>query len=674
MKVKSILAALLLTVAGLQTVSAQGFRVYKTDGTVAQFSLRTDSIVFYDGIGTDVDFGPFTPVNQMVVGTWYRTQTETVTFNEDGTTDYIEGATYKFQPYQGSIIIYNAAGIPINIFRVHAMAAGTMVVSTLDGSFRVWGNTPQPQPVTSISLSDTSITLNTSETKTLTATLPEDAANKEVTWKSSNESVATVDQTGKVTAVAKGSCTIIVTAADGSGTKAECAVTVVQLVTGITLSETSLTLTTGTTQTLTASIQPTNANNKKVTWKSSDESVATIDQTGKVTAVAKGSCTITATAADGSGVKAECAVTVIQLVTGITLDSTSMTLPTGTTQTLTASIQPTNANNKKVTWKSNDESVATVDQTGKVTAVAKGSCTITATAADGSGVKAECEVTVIQLVTSIKLSENSLTLYAGLTETLTPTVEPADANNMTVTWESSDESVATVDQTGTVTAVALGICTITCRATDDSGEFAECQVTVDHEWVDLGLPSGTLWATYNVGANNPKEYGEYFAWGETEPKENYSWSTYKHCNGSENTLTKYCTDSNYGTVDNKTELEPEDDAATVNWGSGWQIPSIEQCVELVDENYTTTEWTKLNDVNGRLIISKVNGNSIFLPAAGYRVNTSSSNTASYGDYWSRSLDTSVSYYTRYFYFSNGGILINANERFYGRTVRPVRKQ
>ena len=93
MRTRNILAALLLMMAGLQTAAAQGFRVYKSDGTIMQFSLRTDSIVFYDGIGTDIDFGPFTPVNQMIVGTWYVSKYQTVTFNEDGTTDYIADAT-----------------------------------------------------------------------------------------------------------------------------------------------------------------------------------------------------------------------------------------------------------------------------------------------------------------------------------------------------------------------------------------------------------------------------------------------------------------------------------------------------------------------------------------------------------------------------------------------------
>ena len=133
MKVKSILAVLLLTIASLQTVNAQGFRVYKTDGTVAQFSLRTDSIVFYDNIGIDVDFGPFTPVNQMIVGTWYKTKSETITFYEDGTTDYMEGATYEFLPYQGTVIIYNDNGAPACYFKVLKVTAEQMIV-VLPGS------------------------------------------------------------------------------------------------------------------------------------------------------------------------------------------------------------------------------------------------------------------------------------------------------------------------------------------------------------------------------------------------------------------------------------------------------------------------------------------------------------------------------------------------------------
>ena len=160
MKVKSILAALLLLVAGLQTAWGQGFRVYKSDGTVAQFSLRTDSIVFYDGIGSDVEFGPFTPVNQCIAGTWYKTKSVSMTFNEDGTTDYMDGATYEFMPYQGNIIINNASGVPMNILRVYKVTDEMLVVSRLgSSSFNVWSRTKPVQLVTGITLSETTITL-----------------------------------------------------------------------------------------------------------------------------------------------------------------------------------------------------------------------------------------------------------------------------------------------------------------------------------------------------------------------------------------------------------------------------------------------------------------------------------------------------------------------------------
>ena len=199
-----------------------------------------------------------------------------------------------------------------------------------------------------------------------------------------------------------------------------------------------------------------------------------------------------------------------------------------------------------------------------------------------------------------------------------------------------------------------------------------------HEYVDLGLPSGTLWATCNIGAEKPSDYGDYFAWGETigynGGKTTYNWSSYKLCKGSNSTMKKYCTSSSYGTVDNKTELEPADDAATVNWGSNWQMPSFDQLKELINSSYTTTTWTTMNGVYGRKITSKSNLKSIFLPAAGYRDDTSLSSAGSYGYYWSRSLSTSNSTYGCYLFFYSSNISTGNYYRYYGRSVRPVRVQ
>lgn len=191
----------------------------------------------------------------------------------------------------------------------------------------------------------------------------------------------------------------------------------------------------------------------------------------------------------------------------------------------------------------------------------------------------------------------------------------------------------------------------------------------DYEYVDLGLPSGTLWATMNIGANSPEEYCDYFAWGETEPKENYDWSTYEWCNGSENTMTKYCTYGYYGTVDGKTELEPEDDAASVNWGASWRMPTVEQLQELID-NCT---WTSMqqNGVNGRLVTGP-NGNTIFLPAAGSRQNSSLYNAGSRGCCLSRMLYSSEQSGTVALCFSSESVQRSPLGRQYGHTVRAVR--
>ena len=199
------------------------------------------------------------------------------------------------------------------------------------------------------------------------------------------------------------------------------------------------------------------------------------------------------------------------------------------------------------------------------------------------------------------------------------------------------------------------------------------QPPVEHPYVDLGLPSGTLWATMNIGANAPEEYGDYFAWGETEPKDVYDWSTYKWCNGDYNQLTKYCTNGSYGYngfVDNKTELDPEDDAATAAWGAEWRMPSKDQMEELY--NNCTSEWTTRNGVNGRLFTSNINGASLFLPAAGFRWYSSLDNAGAYGCCWSRTLSS----YPGHAYdlcFNSGNVYWDYGVgRVNGESVRAVR--
>ena len=197
--------------------------------------------------------------------------------------------------------------------------------------------------------------------------------------------------------------------------------------------------------------------------------------------------------------------------------------------------------------------------------------------------------------------------------------------------------------------------------------------TEEHEYVDLGLPSGTLWATCNIGANSPEEYGYYFAWGETSPKNYYSWSTYKWCEGNETTLTKYCTDSYYGYndfTDGKMDLDPEDDAAYVNWGPDWRMPIKEQQQELIYE--CTWTWTTQNGVNGQLGTGRT-GNTIFLPAAGRRWHELLDDGGAAGVYWSRTLYEYDSDDTYYLCFRSDGVYWYSDGlRRSGRTVRAVR--
>lgn len=181
-----------------------------------------------------------------------------------------------------------------------------------------------------------------------------------------------------------------------------------------------------------------------------------------------------------------------------------------------------------------------------------------------------------------------------------------------------------------------------------------------------------MWATCNVGAATPEGYGDYFAWGETQPKTTYNWSTYKYANGNYDQLTKYCNWFDYGYngfTDDLTVLQPGDAAATANWGSGWCMPTREQWVELYQN--TANIWTTQNGVNGRLFTAS-NGNSLFLPAAGCRWDAELYDVGSYGDYWSSSLSTDYPGGAWNFYFSSDGYSLNNYGRDIGLSVRAVR--
>ena len=331
--------------------------------------------------------------------------------------------------------------------------------------------------VSSINFDKTGVSLKVGETVTLTATVkPDDATDKTVTWSTSDASVATVSD-GVVTAIKLGSATIRAKAGDKEAT---CAITVEATpVTSVTLDQTSASLKVGETVSLTATVKPDDATDKTVTWSTSDASVATVSD-GVVTAIKLGSATIRAKAGDK---EATCAITVEATpVTSVTLDQTSASLKVGETVSLTATVKPDDATDKSVTWSSSNTSVATVSSTGVVTAKSAGSAIITVTTKDGSKT-ATCSVTVkakTVSVTGVSLDYTSLTMTEGETQTLTATISPSNATDKSVTWSSSNTSVATVSSAGVVTAKAAGTVTITVK-TNDGNKTATCIVTVQEE-------------------------------------------------------------------------------------------------------------------------------------------------------------------------------------------------
>ena len=326
---------------------------------------------------------------------------------------------------------------------------------------------------------------------------PEAASDRVVSWSSSDRSVVTVDKTGTVQGLKPGTATVTATAEGKSGT---CAVTVKAKavnVTEVTLDRTELTLTEGETETLTATVRPDNADNKKVKWSSDKTEIATVDGAGRVTAVKSGEAVVTVTTEDG-GKTASCKVTVKAKavnVTEVSLDKTELTLTEGETETLTATVRPDNADNKKVMWSSDKTDVATVDGAGRVTAVKAGEAVVTVTTEDG-GKTATCKVTVKAKavpVTGVEVNPWAVTLSVRGTSKLSYTIRPADATNQNVKWESESPSVATVDSEGNVQGVAAGTAKI-CVTTEDGGFKSYCTVTVKK--AESKFEVGGLWYEY----------------------------------------------------------------------------------------------------------------------------------------------------------------------------------
>ena len=297
-------------------------------------------------------------------------------------------------------------------------------------------------------------------------------------------------------------------------------------------------------------------------------------------------------------------------------------------------------------------------------------------------------------ISSITLSDTELVLAVGETEVLTTTISPANAMNKTLTWSSSNSSVATVSDSGEISAVAIGTATITASASDGCGTSASCVVTVISDIpvpnvVDLGL--SVKWASFNLGATSPEEYGDYYAWGETVSKTGYSWASYIWYDSyylGVPRITKYCPldKTNYwggeGSPDNKkrfSDYDYADDAARQILGGTWRTPTEYEWTQLIN-NCT---WTWTSDYNGTGIAGSIGTSkkegytdkSIFFPAAGSMDGAKLIYAGSKGGYWSSSIYTEASPLNATLgSFSSDDVSRRYSERYYGRSIRPVTEQ
>lgn len=374
---------------------------------------------------------------------------------------------------------------------VTAVKEGTAIITAAanDGSGKYAtctvkvGSTPVEVPVTGITVNPSELLLEEKEAKDLKATVePANATNKGVIFSSSNTNVAVVSNDGLVTAVNNGTAIITVTSKENSSIIAKCSVKVGKpvMVTDVTVQPAELKLKTDGTYQLSVSVLPSNADERGVTFESSNTAVATVSASGLVTAKGPGTATITVTAKDGSGKKATCTVTVTQPVKGVTVSPASVVIQKGNVQKLTASVVPANATNQELVYKSSNETVAIVSKDGIITGLNEGWATITVCSEENQAIYGTCTVKVglPVYVTKITLDTTNVTMWAGATRQLGVSIEPANADIKTVTYGSSNPDVATVSNTGLITAKKKGTTTITVTAADGSGKSASCAVIV----------------------------------------------------------------------------------------------------------------------------------------------------------------------------------------------------
>lgn len=476
----------------------------------------------------------------------------------------------------------------------------------------------------------------------------------------------------------------------------------------ITMSQSTATMNSGASLQLSATVSPADAHDATMKWKSSDTNVATVDQTGKVTAKAGGTVTITATANDGSGKSATCKVTIVQLVTKVALNYTTLTVGQGYNFKLDATVTPTDANNRELTWTSSNASTVMVLDDGVFYGKAAGTATITAKAKDAGGKSATCKVTVLSAApTSISLSKTSVSLKPGESTQLTATVLPSGAAGVTLEWKSSNTSVATVDQTGKVTAIASsGTATITATLaglTTTTTIKASAQVTISDNTLDgtfsvsstkkVQFTKSNLWwdgSAYHFEANQtdyPTEWNAshvgHFYWTSSKDYQsgnaNYMPYAQSYRYSSQSTSDSFfCGEANPLTVDGTSGCfalrESEWDyliSSRTNASSlrkyGVTVGGKANCLIIAPDGFSSTLKSSytLDEVSSLGLVC--------LPAAGVRDGSSFYDAESWGFYWSSTPDSSSSGDAGYLYFDSGNVGTNYDSRRYrDHSLRLVR--
>ena len=372
-----------------------------------------------------------------------------------------------------------------------------------------------------ITLDKTDYTFSNTNKMKLNASIYPTSASKDVTWKSTNESIATVDENGNVTPVGNGTCKITASTTDESNLTASCNISVNIKAEKISLDRTEYVFITSNSMKLTSSITPSLAK-QNITWKSNNEKIATVDENGNVTPKGYGRCRIRATTTDGSNLTAECIVDVRVPANRISLDKKSVTITSiSQKEKVEATIEPIYSFPKAV-YKSSNTNIAKVDSNGNITPVGNGTCRITATTLDGTNLATSCDVIVDIKTGYIILDKTNYTFNKVGSMKLNATVSPKESNN-NLKWSSSDEKVAKVNSDGTVTAVGNGTCKITVETTDGTNLSVSCNITVDIKSEKLSLDKTSY--TFNepralelTATVLPKEASKDLKWTSSDEK------------------------------------------------------------------------------------------------------------------------------------------------------------